>query len=165
MDAAAVQVIVDAAVAAAIALQANNMPVPPVPPVVGAFSLTPGVVNMLAPWDYSTSEGIKLFFQSTAAVKPSYDGTETSLKMFLKAISAKAKTWLGQFHPQSRRRQRKCKGSSQALRCTHDREREGEGDYIHWNGYEGCTILSATRDVLVRIDRRKYIAEAASQGK
>ena len=92
MDAPAVQAIVDAAVAAAMLHQANNMPAPPAPPAV-VFSLTPGVVNMLAPWDYSTSEGIKLFFQSTAAIKPIYDGTETSLKMFLKAVSAKAKTF------------------------------------------------------------------------
>jgi hypothetical protein len=93
MDAAAVQAIVDAAVAAAMAVQANNMPAQPAPPAAAAFSLTPGVVNMQAPWDYSTSEGIKLFFQSTAAVKPLYDGTETSLKMFLKSIDAKAKTF------------------------------------------------------------------------
>ena len=92
MDAVAVQAIVDAAVAAAMTLQANNMP-PPLPPAAVAFSLTPGVVNMQAPWDYSTSEGIKLFFQSTAPVKPPYDGTETSLKMFLKSIDAKAKTF------------------------------------------------------------------------
>jgi hypothetical protein len=33
------------------------------PPVMGAFSLTPGVVNTTIPWDYSTSEGTKLYFQ------------------------------------------------------------------------------------------------------
>ena len=93
MDEAAVQAVVNAAVAAAMALQAQNMPPPPQPPPAVVFSLTPGVVNMLAPWDYSTSEGIKLFFQSTTAIKPIYDGAETSLKMFLKAISAKAKTF------------------------------------------------------------------------
>ncbi len=90
MDKAAVQAVVNAAVAAAMALQAQNMPPPPPPPPAVVFSLTPGVVNMLAPWDYSTSEGIKLFFQSTTAIKPIYDGAEKSLKMFLKAISAKA---------------------------------------------------------------------------
>jgi hypothetical protein len=90
MDAQVVQLVVNAAVAAAVALQANN--VMPAPPAV-VFSLAPGVVNMLAPWDHGASEGIKLFFQSTAAVKPIYDGTETSLKMFLKAITAKAKTF------------------------------------------------------------------------
>jgi hypothetical protein len=96
MDATAVQTVVDAAVAAAMASQAQNMPPPPPPPPpppAVAFSLTPGAVNMLAPWDCSTSEGIKLFFQSTAAAKPVYDGAETSLKMFLKATSVKAKTF------------------------------------------------------------------------
>jgi hypothetical protein len=48
---------------------------------------------MSAPWDYSTSEGIKLYFQSTAATVPKYDGTEANLKLFLKSISAKAKTF------------------------------------------------------------------------
>ena len=90
MDPDAVQLLVDAAVAAAIALQATNMPPNRVPP---AFSLTPGAVNMQAPWDRSTNEGIKLFFQSTAATKPICDGTETSLKMFLKSLGGKAKTF------------------------------------------------------------------------
>ena len=65
-----------------------HQPPPPTP-----FSLTPGVVNVAIPWDYSTSSGIKLFFQSTAPVTPAFEGTEASLKVFLKSIGAKARTF------------------------------------------------------------------------
>ncbi len=93
MHAEAVQAIVDAALAAAMVVQANNMPAASAAPPAVVLSLTPGAVNVQAPWDCSTNEGMKLFFQSTTAMKSIYDGTETSLKMFLKAISAKAKTF------------------------------------------------------------------------
>lgn len=89
MDAGQVQVLIDAALANAAAAAV-------IPPIVGGgggFSLTPGVINSNAPWNYSTSEGVKLYFQATTAVSPTFDGTQQKLKVFLQAISSRAMTF------------------------------------------------------------------------
>jgi hypothetical protein len=109
MDAAAIQAMIDAAVAgqdanaiqvmidAAVAAQIAALPAPavqPVPPAgPAAFALTPGLLNVATPWDYSSSEGIKLFFASTKSLETKYDGQQTGLKVFLRSISTKAKTF------------------------------------------------------------------------
>jgi uncharacterized membrane protein YgcG len=88
MDQAQVQQLIDAALATAAAATAA-----PATSARTTFSLTPGVINAAAPWDYSTSEGVKLYFQATTAVVPTFDGTLQKLKIFLQAIASKAMTF------------------------------------------------------------------------
>jgi hypothetical protein len=58
-----------------------------------AFSLTPGVVNAAAPWDYKTSTGFKIYFQATTAITPTFDGKQENLKVFLQSLKSKASTF------------------------------------------------------------------------
>lgn len=98
MDQAAVQALVDAAVAAAIANIPPPPPAPPIPPIPpppGAqppapFSLTPGLISTNVPWDYSTRSGQSLYFAATKPVATIFDGKQTSLKVFLQALKSKA---------------------------------------------------------------------------
>jgi hypothetical protein len=121
MDAAAVQILVDAALAAAavtvanqqqaaidtavVAAMAASQPTQAVidaaiaaasgttqrPPPTSGFSLTPGLANPTAPWNYNSSEGIKLYFNAVAALSLKYKGDERSLKVFLSGLTAKAR--------------------------------------------------------------------------
>jgi hypothetical protein len=124
MDAAAVQAIVNAALvqqnvlhqqaladaaadAAAALAQANidnaaalqmaiaGLPAgggPPAPPVV--FALTPGLANPLNPWNYGSSEGLKIFnFGSTKLQDVPYNGDIKGLKMFLIALGKRAESF------------------------------------------------------------------------
>jgi hypothetical protein len=100
MDDAAVQALIQAAVQDALAQQqvaaaaaaAAAAPPPPVPPVA-VFALTPGLMNEQAPWDYSTTAGLKLFFASTKGLEPKFKGAQTGLKVFLRALSIKAQNF------------------------------------------------------------------------
>jgi hypothetical protein len=91
MDAEAFQAMINAAVAAQVAALP---PAPAVqPPAAPAFALSPGLLHVAAPWDYSSSEGIKFFLASTKALETKYDGEQTGLKVFLRSMSTKAKTF------------------------------------------------------------------------
>jgi hypothetical protein len=96
MDAAQVQDIVQAALVAAAADAATKAKAaaalaPQVVPVV--FSLMPGVVNTNIPWNYSSREGIKIYFAVMKAMEPKYDGLQLGLKVFLNNIVTRAQTF------------------------------------------------------------------------
>jgi hypothetical protein len=79
----------NAAVAAAVlAVPAPHGPPPPPAPVV--FSLSPGVTSPNVPWDYSTSAGIKLFFNAISPLSPKYKGDERTLKVLLSGLTSKS---------------------------------------------------------------------------
>ncbi len=92
MDHAAIQALVQAAVTAAVAAGLAAVP-PAVPPAPVTFALTPGLVNSAAPWNYSSSEGMKLYLQSTTAISPIFNGDPAGLKICLQAIRSKAEAF------------------------------------------------------------------------
>jgi hypothetical protein len=77
------QVSFEAAVATAMAKQQQKLR-----PV--AFSLSPGVANPTAPWDYFSSQGIKMYYQAVSPLSPKYKGDERSLTVFLSGLTSKA---------------------------------------------------------------------------
>ena len=79
------QVMITAALAAQAQQQPQQQPQLPV-----VFSLTPGVANPTIPWNYSTSEGMKLYFNAVSALTSEYKGDDRSLKVFLSGITSKA---------------------------------------------------------------------------
>jgi hypothetical protein len=85
---AAQQVIDQAAAVAA----AGGPPIPPAPPAP-VFALTPGLLNEALPWDYGTTAGLKLFFASTKGLEPKFNGAQTGLKVFLRALTVKAQNF------------------------------------------------------------------------
>jgi len=91
--------IIAAAIAQAIAAihadqaAANPPPALGPPPVAPVFSLTPGLTNVADPWDYQTSSGYKVFFQATAAIDTTFDGSQKNLKVFLEALKTKSTTF------------------------------------------------------------------------
>jgi hypothetical protein len=104
MDEPAVQALIAAAIATALADQADALAAAQQAaaaaaaaaagqPAAPAFALTPGVLNEAAPWDYSTTAGMKLFFASTKGLDPKFKGAQTGLKVFLRALSIKAQNF------------------------------------------------------------------------
>jgi hypothetical protein len=118
MDAAAVQVIVDAAVAAAAAqhqadLAAANAAnasalqnaIAGLPPVGGApggggvppppaFALTPGLVNLGQPWNYEDSTGLKIFNSASMKLQETpFAGGSRPLKVLLIALSKRGESF------------------------------------------------------------------------
>jgi hypothetical protein len=103
------QALADAAAANALALQQANdanaaalqqaiAALPPAgggpPPVPAAFALTPGLSNPLQPWNYGTSEGLKIFtFASSKLQDTPYNGDVKGLKMFLIALSKRGESY------------------------------------------------------------------------
>jgi hypothetical protein len=51
------------------------------------------VINEAAPWDYSITAGMKLFFASAKGLEPKFKGAQTGLKMFLRALAIKAQNF------------------------------------------------------------------------
>jgi hypothetical protein len=84
MDAAQVQNIVQAAIAAALAA---FQPQPPVPPVAPAFAETPAGVGVVA-WDFTSATGIKLYTSATAPFSTPFDGNQDGLTDFLRKIAS-----------------------------------------------------------------------------
>jgi hypothetical protein len=94
MDAAAIQQLIAQAIAAHVAanppVQQVAAALVPAPPVV--FAVNPaGVGN--APWDFQTSQGMKVFHAVTTPLDPRYDGTEVNLIDFLTRIWSRAKAY------------------------------------------------------------------------
>jgi hypothetical protein len=103
------QDLADAAAAAALALQQANAAnaaalqqaiaaLPPAgggpPPPVPVFALTPGLANPLQPWNYGTSEGLKIFtFASSKLQDTPYNGDVKGLKMFLIALGKRGESY------------------------------------------------------------------------
>jgi hypothetical protein len=64
--------------------------VPPAP----VFALTPGLANPLQPWNYGSSEGIKIFtFGSMKLQDIPYNGDVKGLKMFLIALGIRGQSY------------------------------------------------------------------------
>ena len=118
MDAAAVQAAIDAAVAQvaaqhqvdlaaanaanALALQQAIATLPAAPPVAAAaaaapaavFALTPGLANPGHPWDYTTSEGLKIYTHASAKLSETpFDGGIKALKVLLVAIAQRGEAY------------------------------------------------------------------------
>jgi hypothetical protein len=90
MDAAQIQNIVQAAVAAAIAgLPPPAAAVPPPPP---DFAETPAGVGAVA-WDFTSATGIKLYTSATAPFSTPFDGNQDGLTDFLRKIASRAETY------------------------------------------------------------------------
>jgi hypothetical protein len=93
-DAAAIQLLIDAAVAQAVANYVQNLPAPANPvgagqPVAPVYSISPaGDTN--TPWDFNSAHGLKLHQVVTTAITPLFDGTEGKLAVFLWTIRARA---------------------------------------------------------------------------
>ena len=116
MDAAAVQGIVDAAVAAAAAQHQVDLAaavtaanavntlalqnaIAGLPPAGGAgapvFALTPGLVNPGQPWNYETSTGLKIFNSASMKLQDTaFVGGSKALKVLLIALSKQGE-WFG----------------------------------------------------------------------
>eukprot|EP00797_Seminavis_robusta_P026615 Sro487_g152930.1 n/a (451) ;mRNA; f:41328-42680 len=95
MDPAAIQALVQAAVAAALlnpaVINAIRPPAAPAPVPV-PFSITPaGAGN--TPWDFTSANGIKIFMASTAPLSVAYDGNENGLRDFLRKIFQRAESF------------------------------------------------------------------------
>ena len=59
-----------------------------------AFALTPGLANPGQPWNYQTSEGIKIFtFASTKLQDVPYNGDVKGIKMFLIALGKRGEAY------------------------------------------------------------------------
>ena len=92
---AAIQAMIDTSIATAVAtavaagMAAAPVHVPAAPPYQAAFSLYPGRVNTNKPWDYSTSQGMKIHTQSTTAITPVFTGNPWGLKVFLGLIGSR----------------------------------------------------------------------------
>jgi hypothetical protein len=121
MDAAAVQAVVDAAVAQAaaqhqadlaaanaanaLALQQAIAALPPAAPAAGAgaggappaaavFALTPGLANPGQPWDYTTSEGLKIYTHASAKLmETQFNGGVKALKVLLVATGQRGEAY------------------------------------------------------------------------
>jgi hypothetical protein len=120
MDAAAVQAVVDAAVAQAaaqhqadlaaanaanaLALQQAIAGALPVAPAAGAaaaagapaavFALTPGLANPGQPWDYTTSEGLKIYTHASAKLMDTpFNGGIKALKVLLVATGQRGEAY------------------------------------------------------------------------
>jgi hypothetical protein len=91
MDAAQVQNIVQAAIAAALAAFQQQQPLP-VPPVAPAFAETPAGVGVVA-WDFTSATGIKLYTSATAPFTTPFDGKQNGLSDFLRKIASRAETY------------------------------------------------------------------------
>jgi hypothetical protein len=91
MDAAQVQNIVQAAIAAALAAFQQQQPLP-VPPVAPAFAETPAGVGVVA-WDFTSATGIKLYTLATAPFSTPFDGNQNGLSDFLRKIASRAETY------------------------------------------------------------------------
>ena len=93
LDAAQIQAIVQAAVAAAIAgLPPQQPPVAAANPVDVPFAISPaGAGN--APWDFSSSTGLKLYLAVVAPFSTPFDGNEETLNDFLRRIWNRAKSF------------------------------------------------------------------------
>ena len=64
------------------------------PPPVPVFALTPGLANPLQPWNYGTSEGLKIFtFASSKLQDTPYNGDVKGLKMFLIALGKRGESY------------------------------------------------------------------------
>jgi hypothetical protein len=111
MDPAALQVIIDTAVQAALQGQAAQAQaqaqvidyaalataiataVAPGAPAAVPFAAAPGLTSNQTPWDYTTSAGIKLYQNATAPTSPIFDGAQTALKLFLHSIGRRGKDY------------------------------------------------------------------------
>ena len=111
MDAAAVQAVVDAAVAQAaaqhqadlaaanaanaLALQQAIAAIPAAPAAQAvAFALTPGLANPGQPWDYTTSEGLKTYTHASAKLLDTpFNGGIKALKVLLVAIGQRGEAY------------------------------------------------------------------------
>ena len=103
------QALADAAAANALALQQANdanaaalqqaiAALPPAgggpPPPAPVFALTPGLANPMQPWNYGTSEGLKIFtFASSKLQDTPYNGDVKGLKMFLIALGKRGESY------------------------------------------------------------------------
>jgi hypothetical protein len=76
------QIAIDAAVAAAVATAANQVAV--------TFALTPGVANPNDPWDYTSNEGVKQYYQAISPLSPKFKGDARALKVVLSGLTSKA---------------------------------------------------------------------------
>ena len=93
----------NAANAAALAAAIAALPAPPPPappggaggaPPAPVFALTPGLSNPGQPWNYASSEGLKIFtFASTKLQDVPYNGELKGLKMFLIALGQRGKSF------------------------------------------------------------------------
>jgi hypothetical protein len=91
-DAAQLQAMIQAAVAAAMA----NLPPPAAiaqaAVVPAVFAVNPaGAGN--GPWDFQTSQGLRVFTTVTSPVEPQFDGTEARLKHFLTKVWERASSY------------------------------------------------------------------------
>ena len=117
MDAAAVQAVVDAAVAQAaaqhqadlaaanaanaLAIQQAIAAIPPAPVAAGAaavpaaaFALTPGLANPGQPWDYTSSEGLKIYTHASAKLSDTpFNGGIKALKVLLVATGQRGEAY------------------------------------------------------------------------
>lgn len=97
MDAAAIQLLVQQAVQAAIgAIQQQQQPAPQQQQqqaAAPAFALVPGDGNANVPWNFSTGDGLKLFQAATRPLETKYDGSMDKLQYFLDAIQHRAETY------------------------------------------------------------------------
>jgi hypothetical protein len=119
MYAAAVQAVVDAAVAQAaaqhqadlataanaanaLAIQQAIAAIPEAPAAaaaaaaapVAAFTLMPGLANPGQPWDYTTSEGLKIYTHASAKLMDTpFNGGIKALKVLLVAIGQRGKAY------------------------------------------------------------------------
>ena len=103
------QALADATAANALALQQANdanaaalqqaiAALPPAgggpPPPAPVFALTPGLANPMQPWNYGTSEGLKIFtFASSKLQDTPYNGDVKGLKMFLIALGKRGESY------------------------------------------------------------------------
>jgi hypothetical protein len=89
MDAAAIQVIIDKAVALALANAAVNAPTP--------FTLVPG--DRATHWNFSAGHGLKLFLNGTKALEDKFDSKQEHLNHFLNQLQDRAIcVWMGRHH-------------------------------------------------------------------
>ena len=98
MNAAEVQAIVDAAIAAerAAAAVIAAVPVPgavPAPPIIPPFARTPAQAKVGILDDYGSSEGMKIYNAAVAALPSKYTGNTIDMHVFLKNVKKRAQSF------------------------------------------------------------------------
>jgi len=58
-----------------------------------AYNEVPGGDDMTATWDFSVGPGLKLFLNSTKAIEPAFNGSQSSLRYFLRQVNDRAETF------------------------------------------------------------------------
>jgi hypothetical protein len=89
MEEAQIQILIDAAVAAALEAAGAAPGAPAHPPAIATFARTPAQFNA-GILNYGTSEGMKVYQAATAALTTRYNGKSNDMHIFLKNVKERA---------------------------------------------------------------------------